>query len=171
MVLLALSTVSLIFISFTSANISINSFLLLVLDSHCYFFSIYSHFKIRLLIWDLSAFFNIGFFPTMNISLSTDSTCQSISFGMLWFCFQLSLRIGHLGFHRGSVVKNPLAKPEMWIHSLCQEDPLEGEMAMHSSIFTWEIPWTEESGRLQSMESQESQSTLSNLTTVNNWRF
>ena len=39
-----------------------------------------------------------------------------------------------------------------------QEDPLEKEMATHSSIFSWEIPWTEETGRLQSMGSQKSNS-------------
>ena len=44
---------------------------------------------------------------------------------------------------------------EMWVQSLGQEDPLEKEMAIHSSIFAWEIPWTEEPGRLQSMGSQE----------------
>ena len=38
--------------------------------------------------------------------------------------------------------------------SLGQEDPLEKEMATHSSILAWRIPWTEEPGRLQSMESQ-----------------
>ena len=37
------------------------------------------------------------------------------------------------------------------------EDPLEREMANHSSILAWEIPWTEEPGRLQSMVSQKSQ--------------
>ena len=36
------------------------------------------------------------------------------------------------------------------------EDPLEKEMATHSSIFAWEIPWTNEPGRLESMESQKS---------------
>ena len=40
---------------------------------------------------------------------------------------------------------------EMWVQSLDQEDPLEEEMATHSSIFVWEIPWTEEPGGLQSM--------------------
>ena len=40
---------------------------------------------------------------------------------------------------------------EMWVQSLGQEDPLEKEMATHSSTLTWEIPWTEEPGRLQSM--------------------
>ena len=40
---------------------------------------------------------------------------------------------------------------EMWVQSLGQEDPLEKEMATHSSILAWEIPRTEEPGRLQSM--------------------
>ena len=43
---------------------------------------------------------------------------------------------------------------ETWVGSLGQEDPLEEEMATHSSILAWEIPWTEETGRLQSMGSQ-----------------
>ena len=40
---------------------------------------------------------------------------------------------------------------ETWFRSLGQEDPLEKEMETHSSILTWEIPWTEEPGGLQSM--------------------
>ena len=40
------------------------------------------------------------------------------------------------------------------VQSLCREDPLEKEMAAHSSILAWEIPWTEEPGSLQSMGSQ-----------------
>ena len=43
---------------------------------------------------------------------------------------------------------------ETWIWSLGKEDPLEEEMATHSSFLAWEIPWTEEPGRLQSMGSQ-----------------
>ena len=39
----------------------------------------------------------------------------------------------------------------MWIQSLDQEDPLEKEMATHSSILAWRLPWTEERGRLQSI--------------------
>ena len=39
---------------------------------------------------------------------------------------------------------------EMWVRSQDREDPLEKEMATHSSILVWEIPWTEEPGRLQS---------------------
>jgi len=41
-----------------------------------------------------------------------------------------------------------------WVQSLGWEDTLEKEMATHSSILAWEIPWTEEPGRLQSMELQ-----------------
>ena len=43
---------------------------------------------------------------------------------------------------------------ETWVQFLGQEDPLEKEMATHSSILAWEIPWTEEPGRLQSMKSE-----------------
>ena len=43
---------------------------------------------------------------------------------------------------------------KMQVESLGQEDPLEKEMASHSSILAWEIPWREEPGRLQSMRSQ-----------------
>ena len=43
---------------------------------------------------------------------------------------------------------------EMQVRTLGQEDPLEKEMATHSSILSWEIPWTEEPGKLQSRGSQ-----------------
>ena len=43
------------------------------------------------------------------------------------------------------------AMQEMWVRSLGQEDPLEKEMATHSSTLAWKIPWMEEPGRLQSM--------------------
>ena len=48
---------------------------------------------------------------------------------------------------------------EMSVTSLGQEDPLEKEMATHSSILAWEIQWTEEPGGVQSMGSQESDMT------------
>ena len=51
-------------------------------------------------------------------------------------------------------MKNLPAMPEMQVRSLGQEDPLGEEMATHSSILAWEIPWTEEPGGLQSMGSQ-----------------
>ena len=49
------------------------------------------------------------------------------------------------------MVKTPPAMQEIWVRSLGQEDPLEEETATHSSVLAWEIPWTEEPGRLQSM--------------------
>ena len=56
-------------------------------------------------------------------------------------------------------VKNPPAMQETQIRSLGWEDPLEKEMETYSSILDWRIPWTEEPGRLQSMGSQESDTT------------
>ena len=49
------------------------------------------------------------------------------------------------------MVKNPPAMQETPVRSLGGEGPLEKEMATHSSMLAWEIPWTKESGRLQSM--------------------
>ena len=48
-------------------------------------------------------------------------------------------------------VKNLAAMQETWVQSLGREDTLEEEMATHSSILAWKIPWTEEPGRLQSV--------------------
>ena len=52
------------------------------------------------------------------------------------------------------MVKNLLAIWETWFRSLGWEDTLEKGMATHSSILAWRIPWTEEPGRLQSMQTQ-----------------
>ena len=49
------------------------------------------------------------------------------------------------------MVESLPAMQETRVQSLGKEDPLEKEMATHSSILAWEIPWTEEAGRLQSM--------------------
>ena len=51
-----------------------------------------------------------------------------------------------MGFPGGSAVKNPLAMQEMWVRSLGWKDPLETEMAAHSRILAWRLPWTEEPG-------------------------
>ena len=55
------------------------------------------------------------------------------------------------------MVKNLSAKQETWVRSLGREDSLEKEMATHSGILAWEIPWTEKPGGLQSMRSQKNQ--------------
>ena len=56
-------------------------------------------------------------------------------------------------------VKNLPAMQETQVQSLDQEEPLEEEMATHSSILVWEIPWIEEPGGLQSMGHKESDMT------------
>ena len=62
------------------------------------------------------------------------------------------------------LVKNPPAMWETWVPSLGWEDPLEEEMATHSSILAWRIPWTEEPGGLQSMGLQRAR--LNQLSTA-----
>ena len=57
-------------------------------------------------------------------------------------------------FEVAQMVKRLPTMRETWVQSLGQEDLLEKEMATHSSIFAWKIPWMEEPGRLQSMGSQ-----------------
>ena len=66
---------------------------------------------------------------------------------------------GRIGPHLGvSLVAQMLKRlPTMrdtWVQSLGWEDPLEKDIATHSSILAWKIPWTEDPGRLQSMGSQ-----------------
>ena len=52
------------------------------------------------------------------------------------------------------MVKNLPTMWEMWVRSLGREDPLEEDVATHSSILAWRIPWTEEPGGLQSIRLQ-----------------
>ena len=57
----------------------------------------------------------------------------------------------YVGFPGSAEVKNPLSMvetQEKWVQSLGREDPLEREMATHSSILAWKISWTEEPGGL-----------------------
>ena len=67
----------------------------------------------------------------------------------------VNLRLYYRASLVAQLVKNLLAVQESWIWSLGWEDPLEKEMATHSSILAWKIPWTEEPGGLQSMGLQE----------------
>ena len=59
-----------------------------------------------------------------------------------------------LGFPGGASDKECRRPKRLQVRSLCQEDPLKEEMATHSSVLTWRIPWTEEPGGLQSIGSQ-----------------
>ena len=61
------------------------------------------------------------------------------------------IELGLVGSLVAQTVKNLPAVQEAWVQSLGQENPLEKEVATHSSILTWRIPWTEEPGRLQSL--------------------
>ena len=65
----------------------------------------------------------------------------------------------HPDFLVAQLVKNLPVSQETWVRFLGHEYPLEKEMATHSSILAGRIPWTEEPGRLQSMESQEADTT------------
>ena len=59
-----------------------------------------------------------------------------------------------LSIPMAQMVKRLSAMQDTWVRSLGQEDPPEKEMATHSSILAWKIPWEEEAGGLQSVESQ-----------------
>ena len=66
------------------------------------------------------------------------------------------IRIRHFILIAQSVKNLPsMQQPQPWVRFLGQEDPLEKEIATHSSILAWRIPWTEEPGRIQFMGSQE----------------
>ena len=54
----------------------------------------------------------------------------------------------HYGNRASLVAQTVRCLPAMWVRSVGQEDPLKKEMATHSSILAWRIPWTEEPGRL-----------------------
>ena len=65
-----------------------------------------------------------------------------------------TLEMTVLGIERGLVaqmVKSLPAMRETWVQSLGREDPLEKQIATHSNVLAWRIPWTEEPGGLQSM--------------------
>ena len=71
------------------------------------------------------------------------STLRDLSVGLLFWASLVA-----------QTIKHPPAMWETQVQSLGWEDPLEKEMATHSSILAWRIPWTEDSDRLQSMGSQ-----------------
>ena len=68
--------------------------------------------------------------------------------------FNTDLKGSLQGFPGGSEVKASACMQETWVRSLGQEDPLEKDMATHSSILAWRIPWMEDPGGLQSTVSQ-----------------
>ena len=71
-----------------------------------------------------------------------------------WINYIFFIKTDYPKLPGGSDGKDLPARQETWVQSLCWENPLEKEMAAHSSILTWRLPWTEEPGGLQSMGSQ-----------------
>ena len=70
-----------------------------------------------------------------------------MSFFVFFFNVIYTERAGVGDFPGGLALKNSPEKEETWVRYLGQEDPLEKEMATHSNILAWEIPWMEEPGR------------------------
>ena len=79
---------------------------------------------------------------------------NGIIFNLLWIFIPIAWFIIHWASLVAQMVKNLPAMWETQVWSLGQENPLEKGMDTHSSILAWRIPWTEESGELQSMGSQ-----------------
>ena len=94
------------------------------------------------------------------IALCTSTSEQQLLINMLfvlifrWCGLSGFLFVNNGGFPGGRAVKNLPAMQEPWVLSLDQENHLEKETATHGNILAWEIPWTDEPGRLQSMRSQ-----------------
>ena len=84
-----------------------------------------------------------------NLHGSTQSDSESPGFPVLNFTLPVLAASWVAQWYR---IHLPMQ--EIWVRSLHQEDPLEEDLATHSSILVWEIPRTEEPGRLQSMRSQ-----------------
>ena len=93
--------------------------------------------------------------PTTKVSFVYDLYCP-LSTGLEQFNLSKNnnSEFNNKGFPGGSAVKNPPAMQEAQIRFLGWEDPLEKQMATHSTVLAWEILWMEELGRLQSMGSQ-----------------
>ena len=86
-------------------------------------------------------------FPYQLLCLQLFSSILSVVFSSCCLWFTLTSLVAQR-------VKCLPAMLEIWVRSLGWENPLEKEMAAHSSILAWKIPWTEKPGRLQSMGSQ-----------------
>ena len=105
--------------------------------------SLLQHHSSKASVLQRSAFFTVQFsHPYMTTGKTIALTRRTFVRKVMFLLFK-AWTVKHLPTMR-----------ETQVQSLGQEDPLEKEMATHSGILTWEIPWTEEPGRLQSMGSQ-----------------
>ena len=87
------------------------------------------------------------------MSLESPSLAGFFATNATWEAHFSVSKVNH-GFLVAQRLKRLPAVQETWVRFLSQEDPLEKEMATHSSILAWRIPWMEGPGRLQSMGSQ-----------------
>ena len=130
--------------------------------------SLNQHYNLKASILQCTAFFTVQLSHPYTITRNTIALITWMFVGKVMSVCSISPTNALLnptvkgGFSGGTVVKKKKKKThpqmqetqEIWVQSLDWEDPLEKEMASHSSILTWETPWTEEPGGLQSMESQ-----------------
>ena len=104
--------------------------------------------------------------PRRNLQPSKKAPVKPISLKETYFVLKINLLL----FAQESflqMVKNPPAMQETWVRSLGHEDPLEEGKAVHSSILAWRIPWTEESGGLQSQRVRHNR--VTNILTQHNY--
>ena len=122
------------------SNLDFHYILFNRLSSHLFFFFL----QLRI----HHCFYGQHFCPTLSsLPVIVPSLPQFTAKNFLKICL-------YLGSPCGSAVKNRLPMQETWVQSLGWDNLLEKEMATHSSILAWEIPWTEEPGGLQSVGSQ-----------------
>ena len=106
----------------------------------------------------------------------TDLTLQCQHACVRNVCYHLTLKLFMKDYRRltslvAQMVKHLPIMQETWVPSLGQEDPLEKEMATHSSTLAWKIPWMENPGGLQSMGSQRVGHDWATLLTIVNYLF
>ena len=97
----------------------------------------------------------LGYYPlnnrvSKNLKGLVSQGASKVEKGLSWRNFWLELKTSLVA----QTVKCLSTRQETRVQSLVWEDPLEKDMAIHSSTIAWKIPWTEEPGRLQSMGSQ-----------------
>ena len=91
--------------------------------------------------------------PYTTIGKTTALSRQTFVGRVMSLVFNMLSRLALASLVAQTIKRLP-AMQETWVRSLGQEDPLEKEMATHSSVLAWRIPWIVEPGRLQSMGSQ-----------------
>ena len=92
----------------------------------------------------------MGIFPVAQMVKNLPAT-QETRVQRMTERLRVSLSAEQGRFPGDSLIKDIPAMQGMWVRSLGWEDPLEQEMATHSSVLAWRIPWTEDPGRLQSV--------------------